>query len=112
MNPIMKFFTVAIVAGVLVGTLNFSTMALAAKPADPDCFGDSSSDLAGSGTTDKEDNNMGEHSREGSVAGDAPFDGTEEEPNDPGREGIGNVGGKGSETHPSDLADALGGNCD
>lgn len=46
------------------------------------------------------------------LRGDAPFDGTEEEPNDPGREGIGNVGGEGSETHPSDLAGALGGDCD
>ena len=54
---------------------------------------------------------MGEHSREGSVAGDAPFDG-EDDTEDPGREGIGNVGGEGSETHPSDLAGALGGDCD
>ena len=38
--------------------------------------------------------------------GDAPFDG----PNDDqkrGREGIGNVGGKGSDTHPSELAEGL-----
>lgn len=69
MNPITKFLTVAIVAAVLIGTVNFSTIVFAAKPADPDCFGDSSSDLAGAGTTDKEDNDMGGHSREGSVAG-------------------------------------------
>jgi hypothetical protein len=112
MNMQSKFAVLAILAGFLLGTINLSAIAFAEKPADPDCFGDSSSDLTGAGTTDKEDNEMGEHSREGGVAGDAPFDGTEEEPNDPGREGIGNVGGEGSETHPSDLADALGGDCD
>lgn len=111
MNPITKIMTVAIIAGILIGTLNFSTIAFAAKPADPNCFGDSASDLAGAGTTDKEDNKMGDHSREGSVAGDAPFDGSNDDEK-PGREGIGNVGGQGSETHPSDLADALGGDCD
>ncbi len=41
---------------------------------------------------------MGEHSKEGSVAGDAPFDGTEADPNDLGREGIGNVGGSSKRT--------------
>jgi hypothetical protein len=44
----------------------------------------------------------------GGAAGDHPYDGD----NEPGRDGIGNVGGKGSETHPSDLAEALGGDCD
>lgn len=113
MNLKIVTLAIAVLGLAIVGTTaNLSTMVYAEKPADPNCFGDSSSDLAGAGTTDKEDNDMGGDSREGSVAGDAPFDGTEEEPNDPGREGIGNVGGEGSETHPSDLAGALGGDCD
>lgn len=99
MNLISKFITVAVVAGVLIGTVNFSTVAFADKPDDPNCFGDSSSDLGG---------DLGEHSKDGGVAGDHPFD----EDDKPGREGIGNVGGQGSDTHPSDLAEALGGDCD
>lgn len=52
---------------------------------------------------------LGEHSRDGSNdVRDHPYDGDGKA----GREGIGNVGGKGSETHPSDLAGALGGDCD
>lgn len=99
MNLISKFITVAVVAGVLIGTVNFSTVAFADKPDDPNCFGDSSSDSGG---------DLGEHSKDGGVAGDHPFD----EDDKPGREGIGNVGGQGSDTHPSDLAEALGGDCD
>ncbi|MGH9972722.1 MAG: hypothetical protein ACRD93_02355 [Nitrososphaeraceae archaeon] len=42
-----KFAVLAILAGFLLGTINLSAIAFAEKPADPDCFGDSSSDLAG-----------------------------------------------------------------
>lgn len=49
---------------------------------------------------------MGEHSKDGSVSGDAPFDGLNDDQK-PGREANGNVGGKGSETHPSELAEGL-----
>lgn len=49
----------AVVVSVLMGTVNFSTIAFAAKPTDPNCFGDSASDLAQS------DEGMGEHSKEG-----------------------------------------------
>ena len=106
MDLISRFIAVAVVAVVLMGTVNFSTIAFAAKPTDPNCFGDSASDLAQS------DEGMGEHSKEGSVAGDAPFNG-ENDDEKPGRQGIGNVGDE-EETnvHPSNLAKALGGDCD
>jgi len=115
MNSKIVTFAIAVLSlAVVATTANVSTMVYAEKPADagkptdPDCFGDSASDLA------QGEPGMGEHSREGSVAGEHPFDGTEEEPNDPGREGIGNVGGGEApdKTHPSDVAGALGGDCD
>ena len=56
----------------------------AAKPSDPNCFGDAASDFGQSGE-------MGEHS--------SSFD----EP----RQGIGNLA-----DHPSELAGALGADCD
>lgn len=101
MNAKTMLFVYTIVAGLvtLIGTVNFSTIAFAEKPDDPDCFGDSASDLGG---------DLGEHSRDGGAAGDHPFDDDDK----PGREGIRNVGGKGSETHPSDLAEGLSGDCD
>lgn len=109
MNLQSKFIAVVILAGALIGTVNFSTIAFAEKPTDPNCFGDSASDLAQS------EEGMGEHSKEGSVAGDAPFDsdGPEVDEDKPGRQGIGNVGDdEENNIHPSDLADALGGECD
>lgn len=107
MNLISKFIAVAVVAGVLIGTVNFSTIAFAAKPTDPNCFGDSSSDLGG---------DLGEHSKDGGAAGNHPYDNDGEGEDDrPGRSGIGNIGedaGLTDSKHPSDLADALGGDCD
>jgi hypothetical protein len=94
--------TVAIVAGVLIGTVNFSTIAFAAKPADPNCFGDAASDEGG---------DLGTHSRDGGAAGDHPYDEDEK----PGRSGIGNIGedaGLTDSKHPSDLANELGADCD
>ena len=84
--------------GVIGTTVNLSTMVYAEKAADPNCFGEEASQLGEGGQ-------MGEHSKEGGAAGDAPFDGTGED--GPGREGIGNVGGEGSDTHPSELAEDL-----
>ena len=62
---------------------------------------------------------MGEHSKEGSFAGDAPFDsdGPEGDDDKEGRSGIGNVGEDLDVTpgskHPSDLAEALNtGDCE
>jgi hypothetical protein len=102
MNLQSKFAALAILAGFLLGTINVSAIAFAQKPEDPDCFGEEASEFGKGGI-------MGEHSREGSVAGDAPFDSDGE----PGRQGIGNVGGEGSETHPSELAEALNeGDCE
>jgi len=40
MDLISRFIAVAIVAVVLMGTVNFSIIAFAAKPTDPNCFGD------------------------------------------------------------------------
>ncbi|HEX5673099.1 MAG TPA: hypothetical protein VFX75_02740 [Nitrososphaeraceae archaeon] len=108
MNSITKFMSVFIVAGVLIGTINFSTIASAEKPTDPDCFGEEASQLGKGG-------DMGDHSKAGSVAGEPPFDSDGEGDDDkPGRQGIGNVGGEGSETHPSELAEGLnqGETCD
>ena len=104
MNLQSKFIAVVIVAAALIGTVNFSTVTFAEKPADPNCFGDSAEDLAQS------EEGMGEHSREGGAAGDQPFD---EGDDKKGRAGIGNVGDdEENNIHPSDLADALGGECD
>lgn len=107
MGSITKFMTVAIVAGVLIGTVNFSTIAFAAKPADPNCFGDAASDEGG---------DLGTHSRDGGAAGNHPFDSDGEGEDDkPGRSGIGNIGedaGLTDSKHPSDLANELGADCD
>jgi hypothetical protein len=62
----------------------------AAKPADPNCFGEGASQFRTSGT-------MGTHSRAGSFAGEPPFD----QDGEPGRQGIGNVGGNQSSHHTS-----------
>ena len=103
MNLQSKFIAVVILAGALIGTVNFSTVTFAEKPADPNCFGDSASDLA------QTEEGMGEHSKEGGAAGDKPFDDDDK----PGRQGIGNVGDdEENNIHPSDLADVLGGDCD
>ena len=95
---------------VVATTANLSTMVYAEKPADPNCFGDSAEDLAQS------EEGMGEHSKEGSVSGSHPFDsdGPEGDEDKPGRQGIGNVGGgePPDQVHPSDVAGALGGDCD
>jgi hypothetical protein len=114
-----KIVTLAIAVlslAVVATTANLSTMVYAEKPADagkptdPDCFGDSASDLA------QDEPGMGEHSKEGSVSGSHPFDsdGPEGDEDKPGRQGIGNVGGgePPDQVHPSDVAGALGGDCD
>jgi hypothetical protein len=96
MNLESKFIAVAIVAAVLIGTVNFSTTAFAGKAKDPNCFGEEASNLGG---------DLGEHSRDGGVAGDHPYD----DDNKKGRTGIGNIDGA-----PGDLAEALNGdnNCE
>jgi hypothetical protein len=93
MNQFTKFMALAIVAGVLIGTVNFSTIAFAAKPADPDCWGEESSELGKSGET-------GKHASD-----PIPGDDDRETP----RSGIGNLA-----PHPSDLGEALNGaeNCE
>ena len=58
------------------------------KPQDPNHFGDSASDLGNAGI-------MGQHSREGSAPGDAPFDGDGTN----GRVGVGNNDGDGPSGH-------------
>jgi hypothetical protein len=106
MNSKIVTLAIAVVSLAVVATTgNLSTMVYAEKPADSDCFGDSASDLA------QGEPGMGEHSREGGAAGDQPFDDDDDKK---GRAGIGNVGGGEApdKTHPSDLAGALGGDCD
>ena len=105
MNSKIVTLAIAVLSlAVVATTANLSTMVYAEKPADPNCFGDSAEDLAQS------EEGMGEHSREGGAAGDQPFD---EEDDEKGRQGIGNVGDdEENNIHPSDLADALGGDCD
>jgi hypothetical protein len=102
MNRQSKFAVIGIVAALLIGTTSLSATAFAGKPNDPNCFGDSASDQGGA---------LGEHSRDGGAAGDHPYDGDGKK----GRSGIGNIGEDAGLTpgskHPSDLADALGGNC-
>jgi|GEM_PF-5280721 hypothetical protein len=97
MNLISKFIAVAVVTGVLIGTVNFSTVAFAGKAPDPNCFGEEASNLGKGGQ-------MGEHSSN-------PLP---DEDHDVPRDGIGNVGGHGSDTHPSELAEDLNGanNCE
>jgi hypothetical protein len=101
-------------------TATLSHMVYAKKPNDPDLFGKSASDLAkNDDNPDTKASGMGDHSKEGSVAGDAPFDKNPitDEPDKPGRSGIGNIGNDlgitcGSK-HPSDLANILtGGTCE
>ena len=58
------------------------------KPQDPNHFGDSASDFGNAGI-------MGQHSREGSAPGDAPFDGDGTN----GRVGVGNNDGDGPSGH-------------
>lgn len=102
MNLQSKFVVIAILAGFLIGTSSLSAIAFAKKPADPNCFGDAASDSAP----------LGEHSRDGGAAGDHPYDADGKK----GRSGIGNIGEDAGLTpgskHPSDLAKALGGDCD
>jgi hypothetical protein len=58
------------------------------KPADPNHFGDSASDFGNAGI-------MGQHAREGSAPGDAPFDSDGQN----GRVGVGNNDGDGPSGH-------------
>ena len=60
------------------------------KPEDPDHWGDSASDFGNAGI-------MGDHSREGSAPGDAPFDEGDED--ETGRVGVGNNDGDGPSGH-------------
>jgi hypothetical protein len=91
---------VAIVAAAIImvaGITTTTTAALAREDGDPqrNDFGEGASGLGSA---------MGTHSREGGVAGTAPYttDPITNEPDDPGRIGIGNLG------HPADVANLLG----
>jgi hypothetical protein len=93
MNLQSKFAVVAILAGVLLGMINFSAVAFAEKPADPDCWGEESAQQAKTGE-------QGEH-----ASNPDPSD----EDHDTPRKGLGNLA-----PHPSDLGEALNGgdNCE
>ena len=114
MNSKIVTLAIAVLSlAVVATTANLSTTVYAEKQQeDPNCFGEEASELGKKGE-------MGEHSQEGSNAGDAPFDknpltGADDKP---GRSGIGNVDedlelGLDSK-HPSDLAEALNtGDCE
>jgi hypothetical protein len=94
-----------IVAG-LVAAITVS-LSSDASAVDKNYFGQSAKQLAQS------DDGMGDHSREGGAAGDAPFDNNPVtgEDDKPGRSGIGNVGedllGSDEKLHPSEVADCL-----
>jgi len=113
MNSKIVTLAIAVLSlAVVATTANLSTMVYAEKQEDPNCFGEESSEFGKGGQ-------MGEHSKEGSNAGDAPFDKNPltGDPDKPGRSGIGNVDedldlGLDSK-HPSDLAEALNtGDCE
>ena len=61
------------------------------KPEDPNHWGDSASDFGNAGI-------MGDHSREGSAPGDAPFD-EQGDDDQKGRVGVGNNDGDGPSGH-------------
>jgi hypothetical protein len=114
MNSKIVTLAIAVLSlAVVATTANLSTMVYAKEPADPNCFGEESSEFGKGGE-------MGEHSKEGSFAGDAPFDsdGPEGDDDKEGRSGIGNVGEDlevpdVDTKHPSDLAEALNeGDCE
>jgi hypothetical protein len=113
MNSKIVTLAIAVLSlAVVATTANLSTMVYAEKQEDPNCFGEESSELGKSGQ-------MGDHSEEGSSAGDAPFDENPmtNDPDKPGRSGIDNVGEDLGVTpgskHPSDLAEALNtGDCE
>lgn len=106
MNPRTIMAVYAFLIGLaVVGTSNLAVISYADKPDEDDpprnCFGQGASDF--------ESGEMGEHSREGGAAGDAPFDDDDK----PGRQGIGNVGDDDdTNLHPSELAEALGADCE
>lgn len=92
-----KSYALAILAGFLLGTINVSASAFAEKPADPDCWGEESAERAKTGT-------------QGEDASD-PIEGDDDR--ETPRQGIGNVGRKSSETHPSDVGELLNeGDCE
>lgn len=94
--------TIAVLAGVLIGTVNFSTITFAAKPSDPDCWGEESAEQAQTGTQGEHASNPDEDLTKGNDNSEDP--GPEDNQH---RSGIGNVGGEGSETHPSDVGEIL-----
>ena len=95
MNSKIVTLAVAVLSlAVVATTASLSTTVYAEKAADPNCFGEEASQLGQSGQ-------MGKHSSDPIPDG--------EKDHDTPRDGIGNVGGKGSETHPSELAEDLNG---
>jgi hypothetical protein len=64
---------------------------LTGKPEDPDHWGDSASDFGNAGI-------MGDHSKEGSAPGEAPFD-EQSDDDQTGRVGVGNNDGDGPSGH-------------
>jgi hypothetical protein len=79
----------------IIGTVNLSTIAVADKPDDPDCWGEESSELA---QAEDGQPGSGEHASD-------PISGDDDR--ETPRSGIGNLG------HPSDVGEALNeGDCE
>ena len=91
--------------GIAATTATLSNMVFAAETPngnDPNSFGQAAKGQGG---------DLGEHSRDGGIAGDHPYDDSDGKK---GRSGIGNIGNDLGATcgskHPADLADVLNGN--
>ena len=95
----MKSKAVAVLTMVTAGYISPTTVLASTESSDhPDNAGDASSQLAQSDDFDEDDTPggaMGDHSREGGAAGDAPFDENPltGNPDKPGRLGLGTLTG-------------------